>query len=343
MTSDDEYCPICKSSRYLNPLITFLIEPSCYHKMCSSCVDRLFGSGPSTCPVAGCSARLRSQRFRKQTFEDISVEREVDIRRRVAKVFNRREDEFGLNKREWDDYLEMVESLCFDLLSGDKRERELAEKRLADYEEGNRDEIRRNQQREKAEVLAFKANEEAEREVSRAAREAMMLEGEEEKKEAERSRRLQLEAMSKGDWEAVERIKEAAKKRAEERRRKALEDVANAKGIREGRQLALNSFLAKAGREEEQEEEEEVWEPLGKGVTDQPKWYSILDKYPKDTWVDPFVAEPRVGAGGYSKHEYYERSIHEAFEGLTIFLDEEEEKKKERGDRTDIMIVDAAS
>jgi len=65
----------------------FLVNPECYHKMCESCVDRIFSQGPAPCPVAGCGRTLRKQRFRKQTFEDIQVEKEVDIRRRVAKTY----------------------------------------------------------------------------------------------------------------------------------------------------------------------------------------------------------------------------------------------------------------
>ena len=114
--SSDESCPVCKSSRYLNPSITFLIEPSCYHKMCTSCVERLFSNGPGTCPVAGCNARLRAARFRPQTFASIAVEREVDVRRRVAKVFNKRAEDFP-DLAEWNNYLESVEEITFALIS----------------------------------------------------------------------------------------------------------------------------------------------------------------------------------------------------------------------------------
>ena len=148
----DEYCPVCKSSRYLNPNITFLIEPSCYHKMCASCVDRLFGTGPGTCPVAGCSARLRAAKFRTQTFSDIGVEREVDVRKRVAKTLNRRPDEFA-TAREWNDYLEMVETTTFDMVAGSPRTHDAAERRLAAYEDAHRAEIERNAARDKAEAL----------------------------------------------------------------------------------------------------------------------------------------------------------------------------------------------
>ena len=81
-----EICPVCKSSRYLNPRMRFLVNPECYHKMCESCVDRIFSQGPAPCPVAGCGRTLRKARFRKQTFGDIKVEREVDIRRRVSSM-----------------------------------------------------------------------------------------------------------------------------------------------------------------------------------------------------------------------------------------------------------------
>ena len=84
--SFSEICPVCKSSRYLNPKMKFLVNPECYHKMCESCVDRIFSQGPAPCPVAGCGRTLRKVRFRQQTFGDIKVEREVDIRRRVGKV-----------------------------------------------------------------------------------------------------------------------------------------------------------------------------------------------------------------------------------------------------------------
>ncbi|KAF8242854.1 MAT1-domain-containing protein [Wilcoxina mikolae CBS 423.85] len=321
--------------------------------MCASCVDRLFGGGPGTCPVAGCGARLRAAKFRKQTFDDIAVEREVDVRKRVAKIFNKREDEFA-TKLEWDDYLEMVEATTFDIVNGSKKEREAAERLLREYEEANKQAIDRNAQREKAEAMAFLAREEAEKEVVRAAREAAVMETEEEKRETLMSRRAQLEAMSKGDLEAVERIKAGFAKRAEERRRKARLDVENAKGIREGRELALNSFLAKAGKEEGEEEEEEEWEPLGKGVDDKSTYFELLEEYPKNEWIDDFMSLPQVAAGGYSRTEWYQRSLHEAFSGLTVFLGEEEEeeaeeekkgRQRERSmpDRTDIMIVDPVS
>ena len=96
--SMDDQCPVCKSDRYLNPRLRLLVS-SCYHKMsvpfgltlprlisparCESCIDRLFTLGPAPCPI--CNKVLRKLAFIPQTFEDLNVEREVAIRRRIAK------------------------------------------------------------------------------------------------------------------------------------------------------------------------------------------------------------------------------------------------------------------
>lgn len=82
--ADAAICPVCKASRYWNSQVPMLMNPECYHKICKECVDRYFSHGPAPCPVAGCGKTLRRNRFRKQTFEDLQVEREVDIRKWLA-------------------------------------------------------------------------------------------------------------------------------------------------------------------------------------------------------------------------------------------------------------------
>src|SRR3954464_13390626 len=92
--NSDDMCPVCKTIRYLNKDMEFLINPECYHSMCSNCVNRLFNDGPNQCPYAGCHRTLRRKGFRTAFFSDLGVEREVDIRRRVAAVFNQAEEDF---------------------------------------------------------------------------------------------------------------------------------------------------------------------------------------------------------------------------------------------------------
>ncbi len=98
----DDQCPVCKSDRYLNPKLRLLVS-ACYHKMydmyasgvhaglitslhrCESCIDRLFTLGPAPCPI--CAKVLRKLAFTPQTFEDLGVEKEVAVRRRIAKEY----------------------------------------------------------------------------------------------------------------------------------------------------------------------------------------------------------------------------------------------------------------
>jgi CDK-activating kinase assembly factor MAT1 len=83
--------------------------------MCQSCVDRLFSSGPAPCPIHGCHRTLRKARFREQRFEDLQIEREVDIRRRIADAFVLTQENFE-TLEDYNDYLEQMETLTFNLL-----------------------------------------------------------------------------------------------------------------------------------------------------------------------------------------------------------------------------------
>lgn len=141
---DGDICPVCKSSRYLNPNMRFLVNPECYHKMCESCVDRIFSHGPAPCPIAGCKKTLRKARFRMQTFEDLKVEREVDIRRRVAKAMNKQEDDFE-SLRDFNDYLEAVEEITWNLIL--KVDVDKTERRLRSFEEAQKAELNPNARR----------------------------------------------------------------------------------------------------------------------------------------------------------------------------------------------------
>jgi CDK-activating kinase assembly factor MAT1 len=56
--------------------------------MCDGCVERVFGHmrGNNICPMPGCAKTLALKGFRRATFEDLKVEREVDLRKKVMKV-----------------------------------------------------------------------------------------------------------------------------------------------------------------------------------------------------------------------------------------------------------------
>nr|CAG4638680.1 EOG090X0BPM [Cyclestheria hislopi] len=86
----------------------------CGHALCESCVELLFVKGSGSCPE--CNIPLRRSNFRVQLFEDSSVDKEVDIRKRVLKDFNKRQEDFA-SLREYNDYLEEVETIIFNLVN----------------------------------------------------------------------------------------------------------------------------------------------------------------------------------------------------------------------------------
>ena len=51
---------------------------------CESCIDRIFTLGPGPCPI--CGQIIRKTQFTPQTYEDLGVEKEVIIRKRIAKM-----------------------------------------------------------------------------------------------------------------------------------------------------------------------------------------------------------------------------------------------------------------
>jgi rRNA maturation protein Nop10 len=70
----------CMSSSARMPSIMRLTT-----RRCESCIDRLFTLGPQGCPI--CGKILRKMAFTPQTFEDLVVEKEVAVRRRIAKEY----------------------------------------------------------------------------------------------------------------------------------------------------------------------------------------------------------------------------------------------------------------
>ncbi|CAJ1947242.1 unnamed protein product [Sphenostylis stenocarpa] len=76
--------------------------------------------------------------------------KEIAIRRRISSIFNKREDDFS-SLREYNDYLEEVEDMTFNLIDG--IDVSAIEEKIAKYQEENAEQIMINRAR-KAEELA---------------------------------------------------------------------------------------------------------------------------------------------------------------------------------------------
>lgn len=87
----------------------------CGHSLCESCVELLFLKGSGSCPE--CNVPLKRSNFRVQLFEDPVVEKEVDIRRRVLRDFNKKEEDFP-SLQAYNNYLEEIEDIIYNLVNG---------------------------------------------------------------------------------------------------------------------------------------------------------------------------------------------------------------------------------
>ncbi|KAK3745679.1 hypothetical protein QZH41_019008 [Actinostola sp. cb2023] len=120
---EDQFCPRCKTTKYRNPKLKLMVN-LCGHKLCDNCVEVLFTRPSAACPE--CNTPLRRSDFRLQQFEDLIVEKEVDIRKRIVRMwvyvlYNKREEDFksGPNPlRSYNDYLEEMETVIWNLANG---------------------------------------------------------------------------------------------------------------------------------------------------------------------------------------------------------------------------------
>lgn len=135
---DDQGCPRCKTTKYRNPSLKLMVNV-CGHTLCESCVDLLFVRGAGNCPE--CGTPLRKSNFRVQLFEDPTVDKEVEIRKKVLKIYNKREEDFP-SLREYNDFLEEVEEIVFNLTNNVDLDN--TKKKMEIYQKENKDVIQKN-------------------------------------------------------------------------------------------------------------------------------------------------------------------------------------------------------
>jgi CDK-activating kinase assembly factor MAT1 len=317
-----DICPVCKSNRYLNPSLTFLINPECYHTMCTSCVDRLFTSGPAPCPVAGCHKTLRKKNFHPPFFTDLAVEREVDVRRRVGAVFNRRQEEFE-TLRHWNDYLELIEALVFDIVEGTDMERKKAEETLRLHAAKYKEEIKESARADREEEELAKRRQAAEADGARSRRMAEAREEEEEKADLARAKQEAIDALARGDGDANQIAKQAQRIIMQKagRRRGDLAGAGNASATDGMGGARKGSLTIRGLRKKVAPVAEKPYDAFG-GLDLTPSRYVLQDSY-ENEWLSAAVNDTRHMAGGYSLQEYYARTMFEAFSGLGVFIESE--------------------
>ena len=190
-----------------------MVNPECYHRLCTSCIDRIFANGPNTCPHAGCGKYLRKNRFKIPRFEDLAIERECDIRARVAKVLNHSEADFE-SLAAYNDYEEWKEDVIQDLVN--HKDVEKHEKMLSSYAKDHSEHIAANAALEAAEKEGVAQNERLRKERSELARAEALKERQEELAEREAGRREVVNKIMRASDDVLKVAKEA--ERAVQRR-----------------------------------------------------------------------------------------------------------------------------
>ena len=350
-------CPVCKTSTYLNKRMVFMVNPECYHKMCDSCVERIFAAGPAPCPVAGCHKTLRKARFKVPRFEDLSVERDCDIRARVEQMsvslplspfpqtsplfshagslttppssLNRQEDEFE-TLRAYNDYAEWKESLVQNLVAG--TDVAATEQLLRGYARDHATAIAANAGRDGAARQAQAADETARRDRAARAREAAVREARAEKAQREASRRdivQHIVGASAGDARraareaeaAAERARAAQRARAEGRVPEGVTATASAATATAGGDAGGGGYVIPGLKKVEAAAPEQPYDPFD-GLQLRMKYYTLQDSY-YHPWSNDVANKPDHTAGGYLPADYQRRAQLEAHAGLGVILAKE--------------------
>ncbi|XP_068108251.1 CDK-activating kinase assembly factor MAT1 [Hyperolius riggenbachi] len=135
---DDQGCPRCKTTKYRNPSLKLMVNV-CGHTLCENCVDLLFVRGSGNCTE--CNTPLRKSNFRVQLFEDPTIDKEVEIRKKILKIYNKREEDFP-SLRDYNDFLEEIEEIVFNLTNNVDLDN--TKKKMEMYQKLNKDTIQKN-------------------------------------------------------------------------------------------------------------------------------------------------------------------------------------------------------
>jgi len=296
---DNVVCPICKSQKYLNPNMKILVSP-CFHKMCESCINRLYTHGAAPCPI--CKTILRKTYFVPQTFEDLYVEKEVQIRKKVGKYFNKRLEDFGGDLRQYNDYLEEVEELMFNLINNInvKETNEKIEKWRIENQALIAANIAKQMNEEKA--IAYRLGKEKEEKIRRKEAYLQLAKNEERAKEEEQNDLINTLASSDQSANEILKAKKPSKKK---------------ELFIEFDDISKNDPNLYNIVEEDDEELDGMFDPMD---------YTYLDmdissklKYPyNDVITNPIKKDRSIRAGGFIPQLTFNRALTAAYTGLFL-------------------------
>ncbi|KAG6869076.1 hypothetical protein C0993_003396 [Termitomyces sp. T159_Od127] len=250
---------------------------------------------------------LRKLAFMPQTFEDLGVEKEVAVRRRIAKEFNKRREDFP-DLRTYNDYLEEVEDITFNLINDIDITK--TEARIQAYREENAALIELNIQREEAYVQALKEQEEADRRERENRAMELRREEEEEREEREKGKREIIDKLETSDKNALKIISKSRANAA----KKTLARTASTSVLQSNARL-LRSRAAQS-----------TVIPDAPHVPLDDDWYAYEDMFEMriggyEDFLSEAVRKDREGimrGGGYRIEEAWQRALRSAVAALDL-------------------------
>jgi len=278
-----------------------MVSMKCYHRMCTSCIDRIFTLGPAKCPIPLCNTTLRAHEFKVQTFGDLGVEREVGIRRSISGFLNKREEDFA-SLREYNDYLEFKEDITFNLFN----DIELAEtnRKILKWKRDNEDVIVANEERGEWEREESGKREEDERKAKEDRRKQLEKEQQDEEQAKEEEKRRVLGELESGTASTSKII---AQSKANALKRSSMRTSAQPPST----SSHTFSSLSKA----------KTAEPDPFSSSDRTRWDSYdalftLEKGYHDELTEKLAKAPIVQTGGWDVQEHWERAVRSSVMGL---------------------------
>ncbi|CAM9829695.1 unnamed protein product, partial [Discosporangium mesarthrocarpum] len=139
-------CALCRGAEDAADNLTqqkLVVNNKCGHRFHQACVEKELNRRKTfPCPI--CQTHVRRAGLTEKTLDELEVSRDITVRKRIAKIFNRTEVDFKGDLLAYNNYLEEQEDLIFAMTSGTKEEAAAASAKLREYEEKNRAEITRN-------------------------------------------------------------------------------------------------------------------------------------------------------------------------------------------------------
>nr|XP_034324444.1 CDK-activating kinase assembly factor MAT1 [Crassostrea gigas] len=199
---DDQGCPRCKTTKYRNPSLKLLVNV-CGHSLCETCVEALFVKGSGICPE--CGTALRKNNFRVQLFEDPFIEKEIEVRRKILKDYNKKEEDFK-TLEEYNDYIEMIETLIFNIVNNIDVDE--TRQMIEQYKRENKDQINKGRNKKSKDEEYLECLIEQEKEESSLKRKFIVEEEQREKDSKKKHKEALLDELMFSDRSALDILNE---------------------------------------------------------------------------------------------------------------------------------------